>query len=389
VQTASRMTAFFGPDASEVLALYRWLRLAKETLRPLDAELAKLNSRKTNLAEQNETEIAQQRGVIAAADEKLAGLRKTRSVLQAKRAGKARRVASFWGRLEIRIKRTFSRRTTGVKDTLRMLKELDREIDRAEDQIDETLEILNLHRRSLQRLTDPIADLDYAIGFIQEKRETVSRDSESLHFEIDNRIRTTAKNTLPAVLQQKLCCLPKDCDAGHWATKILELKDAVTKIDAFRTVRPIEETATDEDLDAAIKRVGAKVRDGIYVGASHGTGDVNVSGRGTKHVRKTRTVTRTDSEGRARFHTETYWDSVRVSFSGLVRASFEVECCRWQNATTGDALREEMQRWVRVGRNRAGAGWLDPLVEELQQRATQLIGEIREELQRDLGPAQN
>jgi len=389
VQTAPRMTAFFGPDATEVLALYRWLRLAKETLPPLDAELARLNSRKTNLAEQNETEIARQRGVIAAADEKLAGLRKTRSVLQAKRAGKSRHIGNFWGRLEIRIKRTFSRRVDSVKDTLRMLKELDRAIDRAEDQIDETLEILNRHRRSLQRLTDPIGDLDYAIGFLQEKRETVGRDSESLHSQIDNQIRTTAKNTLPAVLQQKLCCFPKDCDAGHWATKILELKDAVTKIDALRTVRPIEETATDEDLDATIKRIGAKVRDGIYVDTSHGRGDVNVSGRGTKHVRKTRTVTRTDSKGQTRFHTETYWDRVRVSFSGLILASFEVECCRWQNATAGDALREEMQRWVSVGRNRAGTDWLDPLVEELQQKATQLIGEIREELQRDLGSAQN
>jgi hypothetical protein len=51
---------------------------------------------------------------------------------------------------------------------------------------------------------------------------------------------------------------------------------------------------------------------------------------------------------------------------------------------TAETLRAEMERWVRVGKNRISSGWLGGLIDELGKMEAELISEIREELERDL-----
>jgi hypothetical protein len=60
---------------------------------------------------------------------------------------------------------------------------------------------------------------------------------------------------------------------------------------------------------------------------------------------------------------------------------------RWRSRVTAEALRAEMERWVRVGKNRIRSGWLGGLMDELGEAEARLVSEIREELERDMETA--
>jgi hypothetical protein len=382
MQKAIRIAALFDVDANAVLSRYRWIRRFEETSKSLDTELARLWAERTALTEKHAKGISERQLTVVEVEEGLANLRSRLGELDRKRKVEAYRIGSFLRRLGIKIKGMFFKGVVGVQDTRRTMEDIGREAVHIEDEIGNTLRILSTHKRALERLTDPLDDLDYAIEYLEEKHDSAYQYGRSLHSEIDNLIRETAKSTLPAVLQEKLQHLPENCDADGLGKRILELKGVTTQADLLQPIAQVEETPS--DVDSTVGELEGEVLGGFYDDSSQGRGEVGVSGHGTTYVRKTRTVTSTDSEGRTSTSTETYWDKVRVEFSGRVHASIDMKCSRWRSGVTAEALRTEMERWVRVGKNRISSGWLGGLIDELGKMESELISEIREELERDL-----
>ena len=382
MRKALRIAAIFDVDANVVLSRYRWMRQVEETLNSLDTELAKLRADRTALTEEHAKKISERQLTVVEVEERLANLRSRLAEIERKREAEAYRIGGFLRRLGIRIKGVFFKGVVGIQDARRTLEEIGHEVDQTEDEIGDTLRTLNTHKRSLERLTDPLDDLDYAIEYLEEKRDSAYQYGRSLHSEIDNLIRATAKSTFPAVLQKQLQKVPQNCDADGLGKRVLELKEVATQADLLRPIAQVEETSS--DVDSTVRELEGKVLGGIYAHSSRGSGEIRVSGHGTTHVQKTRSVSSTDSEGRTSWSTETYWDKVRVEFSGRVRGSFDMECSRWRSSVTVEALRAETGEWVRVGKNRIRTGWLGSLIDELGKMESKLISEIREELERDL-----
>ncbi len=378
------MPALFGRRAREVLASYGHLDRLQRTLRSLDDELDQLRRQRESLGQQNAEKIKHQRTRIADAETKRAELQRAVDELVEQEASAEAGIASVWRRTSIRLRRLFSSGVESVSQRLEQIEQLGRDRERAIHALEEIQQQLNHEHRALRRMTEPAASLEFAIDYLTSLRASELAAVARHDATIDEAIRAVARDATPDILQRKLAAITGHGARASLAADVLDLKQTLTMLDFIR----FNPQANDEERDefATYRNLVASVESGFQTYANHGAGDVEVNGRGTTHVRKTRTVTDTEhgpnSKTRRVSRTETYWDKVPIRFSGAVRATFDVEFNRWTPERLVQPVRNEADLCFRQGaRHFQDSSTATGEVQTFNEQARSLTQRIRQRLE--------
>jgi len=377
------IAGFFGPTANDILASYRRARYCSRTVDVLDAHLQELRGRRDTLANRDGSEIEHQKSRVAATEEELDKAKQGMQQFRRRRDRLRRTLDSFWQRLGIYIRSLFSKDAPSVKELRERLDGLRRGLDKAEDRVDYVKRVLSKQTRALRRLTDPIDDLDFAVGYLQREKETAEHDVAEASVAIDLAIRETVEDVSPTVLQHKLDWLDGELDCQMLTQNVLRLRSVLNRLDALSCQRSTESPKA--DVNTTCSSISAAIGSGFGSASGRGDGHVEVSGRGTTHVKKTRTHTETtnDSSGRpsTRTRTETYWDRVNITFSGSVGVGFDIQFRQWQKDAITQALRHEADAWFHYGAKRFRSSEQNATIDDLKVEAETLAQQIRMQLE--------
>jgi hypothetical protein len=377
------IAGLFGPTANDVLATFRRARYCSQTVKILDARLRELRERRDKLASRHGSEIEHQKLKVAATEEELDKAKHTKEQFRRRYDRLRRTLDSFWQRLGIRIRRLFSKDAPSVKQLRERLDGLRRGLEKSEDQVDYMKRVWNKQMRALWRLTGPIDDLDFAAGYLQREKEAAEQEVAESNAAIDLAIRETVEDVSPTVLQRKLDGLRGELDCQVLTQNVLHLRTVLSRLDALSCQRSTK--SPEADVNKTHNSISSAIGNGFSFPSSRGDGHVEVTGRGTTHVKKTRTRTETtnDSSGRpsTRTRTETYWDRVNITFSGSVGVGFDIQFRQWQKDQTAEALCHEADAWFRCGAERFRSSEQKATIDGLKAEAETLTQRIRTQLE--------
>ncbi|MFT5130043.1 MAG: hypothetical protein ACI8W8_003672, partial [Rhodothermales bacterium] len=108
-----------------------------------------------------------------------------------------------------------------------------------------------------------------------------------------------------------------------------------------------------------------------------GRGRVSLSGEGTKHVKKSRSIAASDGKGA---RSETYWRRERVKLHGEVDLKFEVETHRWRSSALQAAVQLRAAQCFEAGVGRVHERQAESVIPELATRTETLTREIIDHL---------
>ncbi len=383
MHSVEMVAAMFGPSAGEVLQCYRRAHHTSQLLSRLESTLDQLHARHDTLRSENQEEIARRFEETVLAEQALEEKKRLLGDLVNARDKLEQRIGSVWRRLGITLLSFLGQLKVGVGDIRRQLESMGKQLHEREDAFDRASGQLDRRRRAVQCLTVPLESLDFAIGFLDNRRHEATAESAELQSRLDEVIGQMAQAASPEILRLKLQSLAEIEDTETLQDDLIELQRALLTLESLRPVLsdddvPVAEVVQDPgDLARAIQA-------GLYQETAAGNGRVNLSGDGTKHVRKTRTRTetfkRSDGTIGTRTRRETYWDKVRIRFSGTVGASFAVELARWRKDDPAAALHNEAKAAFHRGLQQARETCRDEIAEPLRQTVARLTRRIREYL---------
>ncbi len=374
---------FFGPTANDVLASYRRARHCSRTVEILDSRLQKMRESRDRLASEHRSEIEHQKSRVASTEEELKQATQSMEQFRGKHHRLQRTLDSFWHTLGIRIRRLFSRDAPSVKELRERLDGLRRGMDKAEDKVDYVKRIWSKQARALRRLTGPIGDLEFAVSYLQRERKAAEQNVAESSAAVDLAIRGTVEDVSPTVLGHKLDRLRGELDCQTLTQNVLRLRAVLSRLDALCCQQASGSQET--DLNTTGNSISTAIETGFSLASGRGRGDVEVGGRGTTHVKKTRTrrETTNDSSGRpsTRTRTETYWDRVNITFSGSLDVGFDIQFRQWQKDLTAEALRHEAEAWFHSGVERFRTTETRATIDGLKQESETLTQRIRTQLE--------
>ena len=377
------MNTFFGPTADGVLAGYRRAKYASHTVETVAGRLQELCDSRDTLHGQHESEIEHQKSRVAATEDELEDVKQQMDRIGRQHGRLKRTLDSFWGRMGIRLRHLFSQDAQSLKQTRQRLEGLERGRKKVGEKVEYATRVWTKQTRALERLTAPIEDLEFAINYLEREKEAAERDTVEQNVAINQAIHQTVQAMTPSVLQRKLPQLAGQLDAPDLMKTVFRLRTVLAKSRALSHLSDME--SPDVDIDTTPGSISVAITSGLDSVYDGGNGSVDLNGRGTTRVKKTRTrnETTTDSSGRptTRTRTETYWDSVEVELSGSVNVSFEIEFCDWKKDTTVEALSREADAWFRHGVMRQRESQLRETVVGLQEEAITLASRIRSALE--------
>jgi len=379
------VAAMFGPSAAEVLQCYRRAHHTSQTLRRLESTLEQLRARHDTLRSENQEEIARRFEETVLAEQTLEEKKRSLGDLVNARDKLEQRIGSVWRRLGITLLSFLGQLKVGVGDIRRQLEAMGKELHDREDAFDQASGQLDRRRRAVQCLTVPLESHDFAIDFLDNRRTEVTAESAELRSRLDRAIGQMAQAASPEVLRLKLQSLVGTGDTETLQSDLIDLQRALLTLESLQPVLP-EDDALAAEIVQDPGALARAVRAGLYQETAAGNGRVNLAGEGSKHVRKTRTRTETVKRANGttgtRTRRETYWDKVRIRFSGTVDASFAVELARWGKDGPAAALHNEAKAAFARGLRQARETCRKEIAEPLRQTVARLTRRIREYLER-------
>lgn len=370
---------FFGPAAHSVLPHYRGIVSGRQAIQSLDEHLQRLRRECRQWQERDAKEIEERELRVRKSNAELTAANEALSRLQQKRERLSESVDAWWKRLGIRLMRIFSGDMPSVKEIRAQVAAITEKLPEAEQRVEQQLKLRRERAEALSELAEPIASHEYAIVFLEDKRESllqeVSQADQAIMDEFRSTVASMPSHTLLTRLQ-RLASLERGLDL---VDDVLELRSILIELEA----RPTEDEAIELVLSSGdtLEHVRNSVQEGFRTVDGNGKGTISLKGQGTSHVQKTRTRTETtrDANGRTRTRPrrETYWDKVSVTFSGGVRVDFPVAYTRWSSDTFGQAVMQEAETWFKAGRSRVLRAESSGPVEELRKQADALVRQIR------------
>ncbi len=377
------MNAFFGPTADEVLASYRRVKYASHTIETLVVRLKELCEKRDVLRTQHDSEIEHQQSRVAETEKQLEDAKQQLDSMVRKHDRLKRTLASFWGRMGIRLRSIFSSDAPSVKAARQRLDGFKRGLKKIGEKFEYATRVWTKQKRALEHLTAPIEDLEFAINYLEREKEIAESETAEQNEAIDNAIHRSVRAMTPTVLRHKLPQLAAQLGNTDFRQSVTRLRNALAESQALLQLG--EMGAVNADIDRTLDSLAGAITAGFATAGGQGSGRVELSGQGATRVKKTRTrrETTTDSSGRptSRTRTETYWDRVKVKFSGTIDVGFDVESSEWDKDTTVESLRTEADAWFRHGVCRLGDTELRKTTDSLKEEIATLTGHIRSALE--------
>lgn len=377
------MNTFFGPTADEVLAGYRRAKYASHTVDILVGRLKELCESRDRLRSQHGSDIEHQQSRVASTEEELEDAKQQMERIGRKHARLKRTLGSFWGRMGIWLRRIFSSEEPSIKESRQRLDGLERGLKKVREKVEYTKRVWTKQNRALERLTAPIEDLVFAINYLEREKEEAERETAGQNGAIDEAIHQTVRAMTPSVLRRKLPQLAGQLDASDLMETVFRLRTVQAELQALSHL--CETESPDADVNTTLATISVAITSGLDTSRGRGRGNMELSGHGATRVKKTRTRMETtrDSSGTptTRPRTETYWDRVKVNFSGSLGVDFDVSFCEWNRDATVEALRCEADTWFRQGTKRLGESQLREATKNLKDEATTLTRRIRSALE--------
>jgi len=370
-ETVMKTELFFGPQADDILSAYRRIHHLRESSEALESRLAKLKANRDAEGEEHGDEIAQHESAIDEYNRKLDVLSKDRRNLIQRRDKLSDALKNPFHLIWVIIKHAIIRSSISLEQERAECAALSEKIELLEKDIVTEDTSLQRLKTNLRKLKAPIESLNFAIDYLNDRKQSAEEELLRLNDYIDSAIQSTVKLTPLQMLQKKSQQLAQYCDDEGLPIAMLELKKKLHKLNFLEPRHKSE--ASPMDIASTLNNVGGAVREGFRTESGSGRGRVEVSGSGTKHVKKTRTV----SDGSGRSRTQTYWKNVRVDLSGAVDATFNVEYARWNRDSISLALEDEAFNWLTFGKNQHQKDATNEVIAHLSEDIASITKSLR------------
>ena len=377
---------FWGSHIDEVLDCYRRREYCAGTERELEERLARLRVRLDTLVSQSGVGIEQQQAKVAETQSQLKDALHSLKELSDKLDWLVRIQCSFWLKMGLSIASLVWKNALGAGEVKRRLPELARKLADTEDKVDYLKRLRFKQAAALQRLAGPIDELKGVITSLEQQLDDAGREAANCDKTILDAVQDAVLAASAETVKIRLAGLSARIEVRTLAAKVFRLRSVLIELDAID--RGAESELAQSDESDASGRLRAAV-DGSFLPQSRsGNGRIQLRGRGTTRVRKTRRrmVTVRDARGhtRTRHKTESYWAKVTVTFEDTLSIPFNISFRRWRAESTAIAMRNEATTAFALAVQRFRKISLQKREDALIRQASTATREIRDILLQEL-----